>query len=51
MLKFVMARMSEGEMTEFRDKPYFYECQKTIQDHQVPSEVVEMVVVMSRDVM
>ena len=43
--------MSKCEMTDFREKPYFYECQKTIQDHQVPSEVVEMAVVMSRDVM
>ena len=38
MLKFVVERMSKCEVAEFRDKPYFYECQKAIEDQQVPAE-------------
>lgn len=38
MLKFVVERMSKREVTEFKDRPYFYECQKTIEDQQVLSE-------------
>ena len=40
MLKFVVEKMSKREKTEFAEKPYFYECQKSIEDQQVPPEAV-----------